>query len=436
MIGCVVVADDLTGANATGVLMTKSNYRTYSILSLDSKAVHGLTDFECVVYSTDSRSMDAKSAYDIVSAAVKALRSDGVMVYAKRIDSTLRGNLGAETDAMLDALGDNRTAMVVPCFPASNRINIGGYLLVNALPLHKTEAAQDPKNPVNTPVCADIFRKQSKYPVDSITLKDLLEGTDFVGQKIRDLAAKGKRIIIFDAVSEEDIDLIAGAVINSKVPFIAVDPGVFTATLSRKIIPVPPTQFAGRSKIFVAVGSVNAVAYRQVEYFLGSQEVFNVYMKTREFMEDPKQREQEIERVSTAILTHCDDYDVCSIVGWGIIPEHRVSFEPYMEKYGCSFDELSNMINTAIAEITYRVISSGKGFRGIYTCGGDITVAVCGRLKNTGLRLLGEVLPLASYGEIIGGEYPGLKIITKGGMVGEADAIVSCVRYLKEKLAI
>jgi uncharacterized protein YgbK (DUF1537 family) len=27
-----------------------------------------------------------------------------------------------------------------------------------------------------------------------------------------------------------------------------------------------------------------------------------------------------------------------------------------------------------------------------------------------------------------------LKIITKGGMVGDRDAIVSCVRYLKEKL--
>jgi uncharacterized protein YgbK (DUF1537 family) len=94
------------------------------------------------------------------------------------------------------------------------------------------------------------------------------------------------------------------------------------------------------------------------------------------------------------------------------------------------------MINTAVAEITYRVISSGKGFRGMYTCGGDITVAVCDRLKNIGLKLLGEVLPLASYGEIIGGEFPGLKIVTKGGMVGEADAIVACVRYLKEKLAI
>jgi uncharacterized protein YgbK (DUF1537 family) len=94
------------------------------------------------------------------------------------------------------------------------------------------------------------------------------------------------------------------------------------------------------------------------------------------------------------------------------------------------------LINQSIAEISYQVMNSGKGFRGIYTCGGDITVAVCGRMRNVGLRLLGEVLPLASYGEIIGGDSAGLKIITKGGMVGEPDAIVTCVRYLKEKLAV
>jgi uncharacterized protein YgbK (DUF1537 family) len=94
------------------------------------------------------------------------------------------------------------------------------------------------------------------------------------------------------------------------------------------------------------------------------------------------------------------------------------------------------LINQSIAEIACQILSSDRGFRGIYTCGGDITVAVCDRMQNIGLRLLGEVLPLASYGEIIGGDNPGLKIVTKGGMVGEQDAIVSCVRYLKDKLAI
>jgi uncharacterized protein YgbK (DUF1537 family) len=113
-----------------------------------------------------------------------------------------------------------------------------------------------------------------------------------------------------------------------------------------------------------------------------------------------------------------------------------VPFEPYAQKYGCSFDELSRGINESIAEIVSSIIESDKDFHGIYTCGGDITVAVCKRINSAGLRLRGEVLPLAAYGEIIGGSHDGLKVVTKGGMVGDADAIVSCVRYLTEKISV
>ncbi|MBM6968595.1 four-carbon acid sugar kinase family protein [Pseudoramibacter alactolyticus] len=42
------------------------------------------------------------------------------------MDSTLHGNLGSETDAMLDTLGDDYTAIVVPFTPASGRVTIGG----------------------------------------------------------------------------------------------------------------------------------------------------------------------------------------------------------------------------------------------------------------------------------------------------------------------
>jgi len=144
----------------------------------------------------------------------------------------------------------------------------------------------------------------------------------------------------------------------------------------------------------------------------------------------------EIGRVVSEILNNCEDYEVCSVIGHGILPEYRVPFEPYASRYNCTFDDLSNLINESVAEIVYRIIAADRGFSGLYTSGGDITVAVCRRMKNVGLRLLSEVLPLAAYGELMGGDYSGLKIVTKGGMVGEADAMVSCVGYLKEKLSI
>lgn len=436
MTRCVVIADDLTGANAAGVLLTKNNYKTVTVMNIDEFDEQAMAAYDCVVYPTDSRSVEASEAYRRVFDTARRLSASGVKVYSKRIDTTLRGNLGAETDALLDALGDKRTAMIVPCFPSSNRINVGGCLLVNGVPLHKTAAAVDPKNPVSTPYCAEIFRSQSKYPLGSIVIRDLMYGLEFVVEKIRDFAERGTRNILFDAVNEEDINLIAEAVVASRVPFVAVDPGVFTAALARAVIPVRRQAApARRRRILVAVGSVNQVARTQVDYFLAAQDAYNVYMETAEFLEGGERCRAEIKRVTDEIINNCDDYTVCGVVGRGIIPEYRVPFEPYAQKYRCSFDELSRRINESIAEVVSGIIASDKDFHGIYTCGGDITVAVCKRINSAGLKLRGEVLPLAAYGEIIGGSHDGLKVVTKGGMVGDADAIVSCIRYLTEKIS-
>ena len=427
---CVVIADDLTGANAVGVLVAKENLRTYAVMSEEMLNLSALNDCDCLVYPTDSRSADPEIAYSRVFNAVRALKSPDVKMYSKRVDSTLRGNLGCETDAVLDALDNGVVAIVVPCFPESKRVTIGGLLIVNGLPLHKTEAAVDPKNPISTPLCADLFRQQSKYPVDSICLGEQMKGPGYVAGRIRELAARGVRIVIFDAVTQEDIELIADAVIQSGVAFIAVDPGVFTAVISRKLI--TPRHTLEKKRILLVLGSVKTVTGVQAEFLLASHDILNIYMAPSEFLESEQRRSAEIERVATGIIEGCEDYELCSVIGKGIFPEHRINFESY-SKHG-SFEELSTRINDAVAEITYRIISSGKGFEGLYTCGGDITTAICRRMKNTGLKLLDEVLPLAAYGEFVGGPHEGLKVVTKGGLVGETDSLVRCVKYLREKI--
>lgn len=168
---CVVIADDLTGANATGVLLKKMNYKAYTVMNAERIELSTLSDCDCVLYPTDSRGVDAQIAYNRVHNVCNLLKNDEVKVYAKRIDSTLRGNLGSETDAMLDCLGEDYVAIVAPCFPSSGRIVIGGYMLVDGIPLHKTNIAIDPKTPVKVSEVEVLFREQSKYQVSSIYMK-------------------------------------------------------------------------------------------------------------------------------------------------------------------------------------------------------------------------------------------------------------------------
>lgn len=432
MADCVIIADDLTGANATGALLQKINYTAYTVMNTERLELNNQEDCDCILYPTDSRGVSKELAYNRVYNVSKLLQRDGIKIYSKRIDSTLRGNLGSETDAFLDSFEDERIAIVAPCFPDSGRIVCGGYMLVNGVPLHKTSAAIDPKTPVTTSKVEAIYSVQSKYPVASLDMEDLRKGQEHISSAVLKLKEEGIRTIIFDCVSQEDLDLIADAVIQSKVSCIVVDPGPFTMTIVRKSI-VPRTT-ASVSKILAVVGSVNPVTSAQAEDFLLSQNIYNVFAQTENFLKGEESRTQEIDRIVQDILKHCSDYEVCSVIGDGIYPENRIDFCKYTKQTGKDSDDLCKIINNSLAEITRKLVDFYQSFKGIYSSGGDVTVAICQNFQASGIRLLGEVLPLAAYGEILGGAYDGIKVVTKGGMVGESSAMRECISYLKEKL--
>ena len=101
MIQCAVIADDLTGGNATGVLLAEMGYKSFTILNENGTAAK---DCDCVIYPTDSRSISPEEAYSRVRNITRSLydTKDTIKIWSKRIDSTLRGNIGSETDAMID----------------------------------------------------------------------------------------------------------------------------------------------------------------------------------------------------------------------------------------------------------------------------------------------------------------------------------------------
>lgn len=432
MVRCVVVADDLTGANATGVMLKRMGYRTSTMMKMKDVDLKNVKDCDCVTFTTDSRGVDAEIAYHRVYNVTTMTKSKDIVLYANRIDSTLRGNLGSETDAMLDALGEHYIACVVPCAPASGRVTIGGYMMVNGTILSRTEVALDPKTPIVDSRVVKLFERQTKNRVDYISMYDLTQGEEYLRNKIREKVSKGARILVFDSVTPEDIDVISDAVIDSRIPFVAVDPGAFTASLTSKLIRTENQD--GKAKILTVVGSVNPVAKVQMETLWLSQPVYNVFARTREFLKGNDIREMEIERIVREILDHIDDFEIVGVTGDGINPEHRIDLVEFSEKENMTIDEISEIINQAFAEVTYRLMKAEERIGGCYTSGGDITAAVCKRVRALGINLKDEVIPLAACGRFIDGEFPDCWIVTKGGMTGNPDGINVCIQKLKAML--
>ncbi|MGE5630579.1 MAG: four-carbon acid sugar kinase family protein [Caulobacteraceae bacterium] len=432
MIQCVVIADDLTGANATGAMLKKLGLKTFSMMDLSRIEPKALDDYDVVTYSTYSRSINADEAYDRVYEAAKLLKSNSVKLYNKRIDSTLRGNLGSEIDGILNGLGNDRIAVVVPAFPQAGRIAVGGYLLVNGIMLQKTDAAQDPRNPITSSIIEDFILKQTAYKVKSISLDTVYSGIESIKKEIQNAVSEGNRIVVIDALQVEDLDIIADAVIGSGVKFVAVDPGPFTASVTGKLL--ANENSSEEEKILMSVGSVTNLTRIQIEELQRSYKMHLVDVCSSKLIDNEALREQEIRRVVQEILASREQYNLFCVATDAIYPENRLDLDKLAQQMNATEQELSLRINDGIAEISYRILKEIPEIEGIFSSGGDITVAVCSRLKAYGMKLITEVFPLVAYGKLEGGEYPGLRLVTKGGMVGDKDGMKICIQFMKEQL--
>ncbi|ABZ85202.1 conserved hypothetical protein [Heliomicrobium modesticaldum Ice1] len=432
MSNVVIIADDLTGANATGVLLARKGYKTATFLQLPQDPLENGNRFDVISITTDSRAVAPEEAYRRVAEAARAMLGNKPGLFTKRIDSTLRGNLGPEIDAMLDVLGPDSLAVVVAAFPTSGRITVGGYLLVHSIPLEQTDVARDPKTPVHQTLVADIVAAQSKHSVGFIPLATVLQGSTAVMEALGAQKEAGKRIVVMDAATQKDLDTIAHGAYLSGLSVVAVDPGPFTEALAAYVLP-KPKQGRGK-KVLMVVGSVTALTRQQLKAVENAYSTCFTTVDVHALI-DPWRNAEEIERVSGEVLDHLDDHQV---LGVRTVEEagQVLDLASVALAYMISEEEIASRIADGLAAIARRVLQVSHGeVGGLYTSGGDVTVAVCQALAASGVEVKDEVVPLAAYGRLIGGAFHQTPIITKGGLVGNSDAACTCVDYLLTKIS-
>ena len=421
----IVIADDLTGSNATCSLFKKIGLRAASILKLQGDINY---DVDVISYSTASRGLDKEEAYKKVSEAIKILKNKDVLVYNKRIDSTLRGNIGTEINAMLDNLEDDRIAVVIPSYPDSGRIVVNKTMLVNGVLLENSDAGKDPKTPIKTSCVESLIQKGIKYSSTYFTLSDIEQPIEEIVKKIQE-AIKKSRVLIFDAVNNEDIIKISKAIIHSDINIITVDPGPFTLYYSKELQKKNHLE----KKILMVIGSVTATTKKQIEYILQEEDIFLVKMKVEDFFEKETCL-KEIERVISFIKKGIVSYDLFLVTTSPIGDEKKADLQKLAENLNTTVEEISKIIANTLTETIVKILIETQKFEGIYSSGGDITIALLEKLKAIGVEIREEVIPLAAYGRLIGGDFPNLKLVSKGGMVGDEKTIKLCLHKIKNDI--
>ncbi|WP_422445667.1 four-carbon acid sugar kinase family protein [Thermoanaerobacterium sp. DL9XJH110] len=424
-----VIADDLTGSNATGALLAGNGFKVVTAINYENLDTFNFSTFDGVIINTFSRSIDKQEALNRVRTCASLLYRKGIRYFGKRIDSTIRGNLGAEIEGILKGLDSEYIAAVVPAYPRSGRIVVGDYLLVNGLPVERTEAARDPKTPVTVSDVLAVIREQTSIPAGHIPLGTILKGPEIIAKSIRQKIDSGKKIIAFDAISDEDIANIALALQKSGVKAVTVDPGPFT---QKYISLMLEKNMPKNAKVMVISASITPLTRSQLE-FLQKEYGAGILSVDVRLLLDDKLREDYL--LNTALSIH--DLSVKGdIFGLRVAEKEEMILDMNTEarRRNTTIDFLSRQINNALARIAIKVLDMGvPNLKGVYITGGDMTVAFCQGVKAHAIEIAGEVLPLAAHGTLVGGKFPGLQIVTKGGLVGTAESAAKCIDFILKR---
>ena len=119
----VIIADDLSGAADCGIVCTQAGLDTLVILGDRADAP------ESEVLSIDADTRGRSQAAAVAEMVTLTRRYGGpVRLLFKKLDSTLRGHVGAELAAMLRTRHETGPAFIVmaPAFPATGRSTIDG----------------------------------------------------------------------------------------------------------------------------------------------------------------------------------------------------------------------------------------------------------------------------------------------------------------------
>jgi len=250
-----VIADDLTGSGDVGLYFAGKGLNTV-IINGKNKPHHkkALKKADLLVINTESRHIKPVYAYRRVKKAIKNILDifgNQKIVLYKKIDSTLRGNIGSEIDALIDELNrrgkkvfSNRIPFI-PAFPKMGRTTVKGRHYVNGVRIDKSFFAEDPRAPVKN---ADLraFLKETSKNSDSVNIIDC--------SKQHTLIRQAERI---------------NRLLNSKYDIVAV---VASAGLSEEISKLVVSRdkykksnnLCKKPGILVISGSKNPVSYGQI----------------------------------------------------------------------------------------------------------------------------------------------------------------------------
>ena len=402
-----IVADDLTGAMDSSGYFAEKGFDTLVLLGPDYPL-----EGDVVVITTNSRADGPGLAREKVRQASRRLV--GRPVY-KKIDSTLRGNIGVELEATMEELGCEK-AVVAPAFPAVGRTTVDGVLLVDGTGVAETQFAHDPVSPVGESHIPTLLEKATGQRAGCVAVGCVEAGPEAL---YRHISAMREAMVVCDATEQLHLTAIAQAAALAQGRWLLCGSGGLARELQ---LLLPRGTRPGRrapsnpahGPALVVVGTRNQVAAEQLDRARGETGLPILDLDV-ERLKDGNGTAVEVSRMAA---------EASRFLGQGRSLALTSTFSRYVPA-------LKRTIPIALAEAVASALTASQP-AGLFLSGGDIALEVCRRLSVSSIRVHGEVEPGVPAGEVVGGDAAGIRLVTKAGGFGTGAALIKSISYLEK----
>ncbi|MFO7712952.1 four-carbon acid sugar kinase family protein [Desulfosarcina sp.] len=408
-----VIADDITGAADTGVQFCPTVGPVLLVGVLDGELTASPIHNAGVAVFTNTRHAEPGAAAEIVRRAAGKIRGLKPGVVYKKIDSCLRGNLGAEIDALVQETGA-AGSFVAPALPQQGRTTVNDFHLINRVPVAASEIGRDPLCPVRESRLSVLLSAQSRMAVGHVDLACIKRGAAALVERVRRLLRRGCRHITFDAEYTVHLDAVASLARDHFADMLLVGSAGLAGSLSRVMAPelpclVPADRPRIKKWLFVC-GSASRVLAEQVAMLARSTGWVHLSM-------DP------LDLISPGGSTLRDAQVFRRVDAGGLI----LGIKPILET---GPTENPDRVVRGLAKLAADLLSA-MAVDGVFLCGGDTAEVFWKQIGACALRVREEILPGLMCGEFVGGPHNGLHVVTKAGAFGHADTLNQLVNSLE-----
>ncbi|GAC1416078.1 MAG: four-carbon acid sugar kinase family protein [Candidatus Velthaea sp.] len=393
----IIVADDLTGASDAGVQFAKRGART--TVWLDPNAPLGeVESSDVVVVDMDSRASSPAAAYNGMRAFLHGLPDLSRGTIVKKMDSTLRGNLGAELRALLEAR-PRAFAIVCPAYPKNHRTVVDGRAFVAEVPVDGTDFARDLFSPVHDARVATHVDGASVL----LSLRTVRAGAAALQAAIADARCSNVRIAVADAETDDDLRAIAALARVCDDLLWVGSAGLLEVLEEPRNEPAAAVPRA-IGPVLLLVGSLSAMTQRQVAEY--ATRGVAVVLDPLSLLQD---RPSVMSTLGSALRAFQSDSDV--LIALDGSPAASAAALAYG---GGDVHETSRLLRDAL-------VAAGEPFLAnrssptVVLSGGDVARAFCEAQGIRGMSILAETAPGVPISRAIGAN---LFLVTKAGGFG------------------